>query len=248
MSEFKDHFSGHAAQYAAARPVYPKALIDSLTALCEDTELAWDCGCGNGQVARALAKDFNQVYASDASIQQIEHAPHHPKIQFVAEAAELPSLSDHSVDLITVAQAAHWLDLNAFYPQVNRVLKTHGVLAVWCYGLNLISEEIDALIMPFYRNELGPYWPPERALIESAYRDLPFPFKPIRLDRSFEMRVDWTAEQYAQYLLSWSATQRYISDRQSNPVDIFLPQLKNIWGPDTRVIRWPIHLRLGQLE
>jgi SAM-dependent methyltransferase len=34
-----------------------------------------------------------------------------------------------SIDLIVVAQALHWFDLQRFYKEVRRVLKNNGVLA-----------------------------------------------------------------------------------------------------------------------
>ena len=45
-------------------------------------------------------------------------------------------MPDASVDLVLVAQAAHWFDLPAFYAEVARVLRPGGVLAVWSSGPN----------------------------------------------------------------------------------------------------------------
>ena len=52
---FKDHFSGHASMYAAARPTYPPALFAWLAAQIPNHARAWDAGCGNGQASAALA-------------------------------------------------------------------------------------------------------------------------------------------------------------------------------------------------
>ena len=48
---FKDHFSGRAAAYTRYRPGYPPALFAWLASQTGRHELAWDCGCGNGQAA-----------------------------------------------------------------------------------------------------------------------------------------------------------------------------------------------------
>ena len=56
--EFKDHFSGHAADYAAFRPVYPPEMFDWLATLPPARRLAWDCATGNGQGARELARPY----------------------------------------------------------------------------------------------------------------------------------------------------------------------------------------------
>ncbi len=43
-------------------------------------------------------------------------------------------LEADTVDLITVAQGAHWLDRPKFYDEARRVLKTSGVLCFYGYG------------------------------------------------------------------------------------------------------------------
>ena len=105
---FKDHFSGHARSYAAARPVYPESLFACLATLCKQHELAWDCATGNGQAARSLTPYFDKVLATDASDEQIASAEPHPKIEFRVATAESSGFDADSVDLITVAQALHW--------------------------------------------------------------------------------------------------------------------------------------------
>src|SRR6185312_14234648 len=96
-------------EYASSRPTYPKTLFEFLAGLVEHRDLAWDCATGNGQAATLLAGYFKQVIASDASIKQIENAKAGPNTRFAVFPAEKPDLADSSVDLITVAQALHWL-------------------------------------------------------------------------------------------------------------------------------------------
>jgi hypothetical protein len=64
----------------------------------------------------------------------------------------------------------HWLDLPSFYREVERVVKSGGLFAVWCYHLAEVTPAVDALIQRFYRDIVGPYWPPERRLVEDGYR------------------------------------------------------------------------------
>ena len=56
-----------------------------------------------------------------------------PPVEYVLEPAEQTSLSDHSVDLITVARAIHWF--STVYSEVRRVAKPGAVIAVWAYSL-----------------------------------------------------------------------------------------------------------------
>ncbi|MDH5182913.1 MAG: class I SAM-dependent methyltransferase [Gammaproteobacteria bacterium] len=89
----------------------------------------------NGQAAGALVVHFQQVIATDASIEQVRQATMIEGLEFCCAPAEESSFANHSVDLVTVAQALHWFDLPAFADEVDRVLVGDGVLAVWTCGL-----------------------------------------------------------------------------------------------------------------
>jgi ubiquinone/menaquinone biosynthesis C-methylase UbiE len=130
--KFKDHFSGHAANYAKFRPNYPRELFEYLASIAPGRGRAWDCATGNGQAAVGLSAFFECVIATDASEKQILGASRSERIEFRVAAAEKSGLESKSIDLVTVAQALHWFDLNAFYAEVIRVLKPRGILAAWC--------------------------------------------------------------------------------------------------------------------
>jgi hypothetical protein len=68
----KDNFSDRSELYAKYRPTYPPELYSFLISNVDRREQAWDCGTGNGQVARELSKYFDKVYATDISEQQIK--------------------------------------------------------------------------------------------------------------------------------------------------------------------------------
>jgi ubiquinone/menaquinone biosynthesis C-methylase UbiE len=108
---FKDHFSKHAGDYARARPHYPQALFEYLASLCRGKTLAWDCGTGNGQAASGLTPYFEKIIATDASDEQLAHAPQHARIEYLRTPAEQTPFPSQSFDLIVVAQALHWFDM-----------------------------------------------------------------------------------------------------------------------------------------
>ncbi|HTQ81570.1 MAG TPA: class I SAM-dependent methyltransferase, partial [Thermoanaerobaculia bacterium] len=172
---FKDHFSGHAASYAAHRPGYPPELFAYVTSLTAGKDLAWDCATGNGQAAVALAETFDQVIATDASPQQLAHAPAHPRIEYRVATAEDSGLAPASIDLLTVAQAVHWFDFDRFYAEARRVLRPGGAIALWTYNL-LRHPALNELIDHLSQKIVGAYWPPERRWVDEDYRNLPFPF------------------------------------------------------------------------
>ena len=141
---FKDHFSGHAADYSRYRPgAYPAAMFQALAALAPDRECVWDCATGNGQAALGLAALFERVEATDASAQQIAVAGPHPKVRYSVAPAEASGLPDASVALITVAQALHWFDLTKFYVEVRRVAKPQALLACSCYMRCAVDPGVD---------------------------------------------------------------------------------------------------------
>jgi SAM-dependent methyltransferase len=245
---FKDHFSGHAALYRDARPLPPADWFDWLAQQAPDRALAWDAGCGNGQASRGLAAHFGCVIATDPSATQIEQAAAHPHIDYRVEPAERSSLAAGSASLVSVSQALHWFDLGAFHAEVRRVAKPGALLAVSAYGNCSVSREIDAVERRLYADTLGTDWPPERALVDAGYRDLPFPFAPVEAP-SFAMRADWNLAQFLAYLRSWSATQRHAKRTGVDAVEAAAPDLSAAWGDPAavRAVRWPFFTRVGRV-
>lgn len=247
MMAFKDHFSGHAGDYSKARPGYPPALFEWLAENTPGHTLAWDVGSGNGQAARALAQHFNRVHATDASRAQLAHADGPPSVSFKVERAESCSLSDSSVDLVTIAQALHWFDLPAFYSEVRRVLRPGGLIAAWTYQLNRIDPVVDALVEAFYDEVIGPYWPPERVHVEQGYQDLPFPFEEVPVPDMALVSI-MTLDDYLAYMDTWSAVRRFRAARGEDPLPMLTEPLSAAWGEEisTRRVTWPLVVRAGR--
>ncbi len=245
---FADHFSGHADRYRQHRPTYPAELFEFLAAAAPTRQLAWDVGTGSGQAALDLARWFAAVIATDASSEQIAHAPRHPKVRFITAPAERSSLAAGSVDLVTVAQALHWFDRERFYAEVRRVARPGAILAVWCYELQQVSAEVDAVVEHFYRQVVGPYWPPERLLIEAGYQTIAFPFEGLPAP-PFQMSASWSLSDVLGYLGTWSAVKRYREALGSDPLPALGQALRAVWGAaeSRRPVRWPLRLRVGRI-
>jgi len=242
---FKDHFSDQAADYARYRPDYPHELFAYLGSLVFVRECAWDCGTGSGQAAVALAEFFDRVVATDASEKQILSATKSPRVEYRIAPAENSGLSSHSLDLIAVAQALHWFDLDRFYLEARRVLKPNGAFAASAYLVAQIEPAVDAVVNQYYSEVVGPFWAPERRLVEN-FADIPFPFHKIDPPK-FEMMTQWNLEYLVGYLRSWSSTQRFITARDSDPLDEIADELRAAWGnaKQTRRVIWPLTLRVG---
>jgi SAM-dependent methyltransferase len=243
---FKDHFSKQAADYAKFRPRYPQELFDYLGKIAPSRQLAWDCGTGNGQAAMGLASVFNRVIATDASEKQIANAARHERVEYRVAPAENSGIKSETLDLIMVAQALHWFDLDRFYAEARRVLKPDGILAASAYKFFHITPKIDQVVNHrYYDKVVGPFWPPERELVEK-FDGLHFLFPEIKTP-SFEMTARWNLEHLVGYLRSWSATQRFIAANQRDPLDEIADDLRAAWGDTKRKrhVVWPLTLRIG---
>ena len=249
-ASFHDHFSGVANRYADFRPHYPAALFDFLATLVPGDATVWDCAAGNGQATHDLAVRFAKIIATDASREQIASATPNPKIDFRVATAEESGLPDHSVELVTVAQALHWFDFERFYAEVRRVLKPNGLLAVWAYGVNEVEgDAANSLVQDYYGRVVGPYWPPERRYVEEGYRTIPFPLVEIAAP-AFRMEARWTLDQLLGYFSTWSATNRFLKATGNHPLVALRKALGRVWGDLNvpRQIVWPLAMRLGRWE
>ncbi len=245
-SQFKDHFSGHASVYADFRPHYPAELFALLADQSVARDAVWDAGCGNGQASVGLAKHFTKVYATDASAEQIAAALQNPHIDYRVAPAEASGLADASVDAIIVCQALHWFDFDQFYAEARRVGRSGAPIFAVAYELAEISAPIDAIIRDFYKADIGPYWPADRAHIETGYRDIPWSFTPLDLP-PVHMSAQWSLDQMMGYTSTWSAVRRYQSATGIDPVPALREALAPQWGDGRREINWPLVIKSGRI-
>lgn len=236
---FKDHFSQHANVYSRYRPSYPWAMFRWLAAQLDSVDTVWDCATGNGQAAHDWAHVARRVIATDASANQIHSAVGHPRITFRCASAEHSGLDDHSVDIVSVAQALHWFDQPAFYTEARRVLRPGGILAVWTYRLCRVSAAIDPILRTLAWETLDSYWPPERDHVENEYRGILPNWQPLATPR-FDVRADWTLEQLLGYLSSWSSVQRCRRMTGHDPLAELHEPLRQLWGDGRRMVSWPL--------
>ena len=245
---FRDHFSEVAAGYAAHRPTYPAALADFLAGAAPRRGLAWDAGCGSGQLSVLLGDRFDRVVATDGSAEQLHRATVHPRVEYRRSTAEASGLPDASVDLAVSAQAAHWFDLPRYYAEVRRVARAGAIVAQTVYNLVEVDRPIDVVVRRFYADKLGRYWPPERRHVDADYATLPFPFERLAAPH-FEMRATWTLEHFIGYMRSWSGVAAMEKALGREPLDALRRELAPLWGPEgsPRAVRWPLTLRAGRV-
>ena len=250
MSAFKDHFSQVAGAYASWRPTYPDALFDAIGKVVPPAARVWEPGCGSGQATRALAARHARVFATDPSAAQVERhwarAQPQGNVELAVEPAERTSLADRSIGLVAVAQALHWFDRERFFGECARVLRPGGVLAAWTYQDMLLDDDLEPAADAF-RRRIEPYWPPERAQVDSGYADYAWPFAALPAPRLW-LTAQWTLPQLLGYLGSLSASARCRAATGSDPVAAHADELQSAWGESerTRTLRWPLILHLRQ--
>lgn len=239
----KDLFSLDSRRYQQARPIYPQAMLQHLLSYVHTRDLAWDCGAGSGQLTHMLAPYFEQVVGTDISQSQLDHAEYYDNISYQVQPAEKTTFPDHCFDLITVAQAVHWFDFEAFYAEVKRTLKPRGIFAIIGYGLIEVDDPLFHMqIQQLYHHTLRGHWDPERRYIDQHYRTIPFPFQEIQMP-NFDIRLRWSFKQLIQYLGTWSAVQHYILQKGTDP----LQELNAAYADLNQIVevRFPVLLRVG---
>lgn len=248
MQPFRDRFGRAAADYAAYRPSYPPALVDWLVALAGERSLAWDAGCGSGQLSVPLARGFQRVVASDASAGQVAAATLHARVHYRVARAEASGLPSGVVDLAVAAQAAHWFDLEAYFDEVDRVGKPGSHVVLICYGRPELPGSLDRLMERFHRHVLEPFWPPERRHVEAAYRTLSFPFPEVQTP-DLVARHRWDLDRLLGYVGTWTAVRRIMEREGPAPLESFGRELGGAWGdPAARLeVRWPLGIRAGRV-
>ncbi len=245
---FKDHFSQLADAYRAFRPEYPGEMFRWLAQVAPRRDSALDCGCGTGQATVALARYFQVVYGVDPSAEQIGQAVGHERVRYLVAPAEATGLPEGSQDLVIVAQALHWFDLERFYGEVRRVARQGAVFAAITYGLFTLTPELNLILLRLYRDILGSYWPPERRHVDAGYRTLPFPFTEIE-PPEFAMTAEWHFDHLIGYLSTWSAVKEYRARTGNDAILSVADELRAAWGDpgDTKRVAWPLSLRVGRI-
>ncbi len=197
-----------------------------------------------------MALRFAHVFATDPSPQQValHWASRDPvaNVEVAVEPAEATSLHEASVDLIVVAQALHWFDRDRFFGECDRVLRRGGVLAAWTYQDMVFSDDLEPAANAF-RQQIEPYWPPERADVDAGYAHYAWPFELVDAP-SLWLSADWNLPQLLGYLGSLSATGRCRSATGRDPVADHASELQAAWGGADvrRTMRWPLIMHLRQ--
>jgi SAM-dependent methyltransferase len=158
-------FHDRAEDYARYRPGYPDDAVDALLRGLPTACTVADVGAGTGILSRLLAERGAQVLAIEPNASMRAAAAPHPGVRWREGTAEATGLSDASVDLVTIAQAFHWVDAAATLHEFARILRPRGRLAIlwnrrsrehpFTLGYRSVLEAMDAEA-PAERSQFDP--------------------------------------------------------------------------------------------
>ncbi|RMY72963.1 hypothetical protein D0863_04172 [Hortaea werneckii] len=200
---FRNFTAQQAAAYASGRGgSYPQPLYETILDFHQGRrDLCMDVGTGPGKAVWDLLNYFTHCIGVDASEQMIEQAKTESRSRHLthrttfltteAEHCGDPTLlhqagfNPNSIDLVTVAMAAHWFQFPAFYLSAAQALRPGGTLAIWttssyyCHPSVPGHREIQTLLHTLEDDLLGPYMTPGNRLARRCYDDLPLPWSSL---------------------------------------------------------------------
>ena len=134
--ESRTAYCSKAEKYAKYRWNYAPEAIDTLrktTGISTESAIA-DIGAGTGIFSQHFVEMVKHVFAVEINPEMREQADRmlakYPAFHSIDGCAEATGLSDHSIDLITVAQAIHWFEPEPTKREFLRILKPAGWLAI----------------------------------------------------------------------------------------------------------------------
>ena len=205
--------ASHAKLYAKFRPTYPQNVFDTISSFSKKhginlkTGVALDLACGSGQGTFPLADVAKKCIGVDISRAQIDSANNRKAAEekdgvefMIADAHSLPFEADY-FDLVTCSTAWHWLDPKTACPEVSRVMKNPGCLAVYCYApFVLHNPQCDQLFKDFYE-KLATVWHPRTNLVKNYYRDVELPY-PVTERHDISVGMTMTVSELVGFLQS----------------------------------------------
>ncbi len=155
MTDASNMWTGAASAYERARPTPPQVLLDLLTQMISQRRpaLVVDLGSGTGLSTAIWGERAEQVIGIEpnadmrnTAIHNIENAPYAAHIEYREGLAQQTGLPDGCADIVTCAQAFHWMEPTATLAEVARILRPGGLFAAYDYDAPpTINWELDRL-------------------------------------------------------------------------------------------------------
>lgn len=209
----KTIFNALAEQYDAYRPHYPPQALSFLVTLADldRSSDVVDIGTGTGRIARELAKYVRLVYAVDTAtvmLEQLQTASTSEglnNIRTIEAPGEATGLQNESLDLVTLAQAFHWMDKSAALKEAGRLLKPQKPMVLLWNQVTNVKDDYYTKIVSLIKK----YNPLYKGGADILSIDFPDHINNSKLfgsiDRfTFPFETNYSIEEYVGFLLSKS--------------------------------------------
>ena len=147
VKDATQRFSSRVDNYVRYRPGYPTGVVELLKNECGLTHgsVIADIAFGTGLFTRVLLENGNRVFGVEPNDEMRlageRFLQEYSSFTSIAGTAEATTLPDHSVDVITAAQAAHWFDREKARHEFIRILKPGGWLVLLWNDRRMDSTE-----------------------------------------------------------------------------------------------------------
>lgn len=160
-ASFQPKFGQVAEEFQRFRPDYPAEIYAHILRRVPEQHRAraMDLGAGTGMVTGHLIRYFREVISVEPDAQMAAKiAEHYPLAVIRIVPAEECLQAPESVDLITIANALHWMDADRIFANARIWLRRDAVLAIFDRPLPKANPEVDSVTLAELR---GP-WKPHR--------------------------------------------------------------------------------------
>jgi SAM-dependent methyltransferase len=145
-------FDSEAERYDRSRPAYPAALVDDVLGPSPHGMSVLDLACGTGIASRAMTARGAQVLGVELTAGMAEIARRHG-IATEVSSFETWDPAGRTFDLVTCAQAWHWLDPDSRVEKVVNVLRPSGRVCLF-WSLGAYPDDLADAVRAVYRRVL----------------------------------------------------------------------------------------------
>ena len=143
--------------YHNIRPTPPEVIIKIILSwLSNPPGTIVDIGCGTGLSTMIWKNIVPNIIGVEPNTEMRAKAESHPDSQgitFVNGLSDETGLPDNIADIVTVAQAFHWMDIDSSMQEFYRIMRPNGVLAIYDFALPpIISWEIEKAFLELRAN------------------------------------------------------------------------------------------------
>lgn len=129
MTDPSRSFGKVADAYDRGRPSYPREAVQWLVGT--EPKQVLELGAGTGKLTRTLIELGHDVFATDPDDAMLDVLSGNlPGVRATVGTAEQVPAPDETFDVVIAGQAYHWFDHERALPEIARVLKEGGVLAL----------------------------------------------------------------------------------------------------------------------